>query len=66
MGIKPAQGELNMALRPVFAHIKNVFLIHDDLIMATETMEEHLKVIEAVMEAIKNAGLTLNPAKCLF
>ena len=66
MGIKPAQGELNMALRPLFSHLRDVFLIHDDLIIATETMEEHLEVIRAVMEAVLKAGLTLNPTKCVF
>ena len=55
-----------MALRPIFSHIMDVFLIHDDLIIATETMEEHLEVIKAVMEAVLEAGLTLNPSKCVF
>ena len=66
MGIKPPQGELNVALRPVFAHIKNGHLIHDDLIIAAKTEEEHTNAIEQVMEAIKEAGLTLNAAKCCF
>ena len=66
MGIKPAQGELNVALRPIFAHIKNAHLIHDDLIVAAKTEEEHTTAIEKVMEAVKEAGLTLNPAKCCF
>ena len=29
MGLKPAQGELNIALKPVFAHIPQAHLIHD-------------------------------------
>ena len=66
MGFKPAQGELNMALKPVFAHIPNVFLIHDDLVIATESREEHMAAIIAVMEAILKAGFTLNPTKCVF
>ena len=43
MGIKPAQGELNIALRPIFAHIPKAHQIHDDLIVATETEEEMLR-----------------------
>ena len=66
MGIKPAQGELNVALRPVFAHIPNAHQIHDDLIVATQTLEEHVQVIEECMKAIAEAGLTLKPAKCFF
>ena len=37
MGVKPAQGELNMAFRPHFVHIPQAHLLHDDLIVATET-----------------------------
>ena len=67
MGMKPAQGELTVALRPIFANIKGAFLIHDDLILATVDTKDHLiRVIKEVMEAIAKAGLTLNPEKCSF
>ena len=66
MGVKPAQGELNNALQPIFAHIQGAHLIHDDLIIATKTDKEHTKVIEEVVVAISEAGLTLNPLKCKF
>ena len=46
MGIKPAyQGEFDVALKPIFASIDNVHLIHDDLIIATATMREHIQNI---------------------
>ena len=66
MGIKSAQAELNAALQPLFAHIPQAHIIHDDLIIATLTKEEHEIVIKLVMEAIQAAGLTLNLPKCLF
>ena len=66
MGIKPAQGELNVALRQVFAHFPNAHQIHDDLIVATQTLEEHIQMIEKCMKATAEAGLTLNPAKCFL
>ncbi|CAB4033920.1 Hypothetical predicted protein [Paramuricea clavata] len=66
MGVKSAQGELNMAPQPLFAHIPQAHLIHDDLIVATETDAEHHSAITAVMQAITNAGITLNPSKCTF
>lgn len=65
-GVKPAQGELNMALQPLFAHIPQAHLIHDDLIVATETTAEHCSAIDAVMQTITSAGITLNPNKCTF
>ena len=66
MGIKSAQAELNAALQPLFAHIPEAHIIHDDLIVATVTKEAHEIAIERVMEAIKAAGLTLNLPKCVF
>ena len=49
VGIKPAQRELNVALKPIFANIDNVHLIHDDLINATTTMREHAQTIRYVI-----------------
>ena len=66
MGLKPTQGELDAALAPLFAHIEGVHFIHDDLIIATDTIKEHLIALPKVMEAISKAGLTLNPSKCRF
>ena len=66
MGIKPAQGELNVALNPLFMSIDNAHLIHDDLILATKTVSEHIQTIHRTMEVISEAGLKLNPEKCSF
>ena len=41
MGLKPSQGELNVALKPIFARINNVHLIHDNVIIATKNMSHH-------------------------
>jgi len=32
MGLKTSQGELNAALQPLFAHIPEVHMIHDDIV----------------------------------
>ena len=66
MGVKSAQGELNAALKPIFAHIPNVYLVHDDLIVAAKTFNEHNLAFEEVMKVIDQANLTLNPKKCSF
>ena len=65
-GVKPAQSELNAALRPIFGHMPNVFLIHDDLIIPTKTTNQHKDTLLKVMEAIRNANFTLNQEKCIF
>ena len=66
MGTKPASGELNKALRPLFSSIDNVHVIHDDLIIASKSRKEHLTTLGKVMEKIEASGLTLNPEKCMF
>jgi len=66
MGLKSAQGELNNALQPLFSAIPGAHIIHDDLIIATVTEEQHEEVLKRVMEVISAAGLTLNPKKCVF
>ena len=66
MGIKSAQGELNAALQPLFAHLPQVHVIHDDLVIATETKEEHEKMVDEVLKILSSAGLTLNARKCVF
>ena len=50
MGIKTAQGELNAALVPLFSHIPEAHVIHDDLIIASKQATDHIKTIKKVME----------------
>ena len=66
MGLKPAQGKLSVTLKPIFTHILQAHMIHDDLIIATKTHKKHKEVVLLVMQAISNSGLTLNPEKCSF
>ena len=62
--MKPAQGELNAALSPLFAYMPDAH-IHDDVVIATDTVEEH-QALKNTMDTISEHGLTLNPAKCHF
>ena len=64
MGTKPASSELHKALLPLFAHIPDVHVIHDDIIIASKSKEEHTKVLEEVMKIISSPGLSLNAEKC--
>ena len=66
MGAKPASGELNKALRPLFNNVAAAHIIHDDLVIATSTEEEQEAAIIQVLEIIAENNLTLNPDKCLF
>ena len=41
-----------------------IHLIHDDVIIATKNMSDHIKTVRKVMEAVSLSGLTVNPDEC--
>ena len=66
MGAKPASGELNKALSPIFQDIPDAHVIQDDIIIAATTKKQHDIALEKVLTRIEEAGLTLNPSKCIL
>ena len=38
----------------------------DDLIVFSETFDDHLHHVRAVLDQLRSAGLTIKPRKCLF
>ena len=66
MGNMVASGELNKAFIPIFSNIDDTHIIHDDLIIATPTVEERNRALEIVLNRIMEVGLKLNPEKCFF
>lgn len=66
MGAKPASGELNKALLPLFASIPHCSVIHDDIIIAAPSLKTHDQALDATLKILEAKGLTLNAEKCLF
>ncbi|XP_059091067.1 uncharacterized protein K02A2.6-like [Tigriopus californicus] len=64
MGLKPASGELALACQNTFGHLENVHTIHDDVIVAAPTKQQHDRAMTKFLERVKQCGMTLNPAKC--
>ena len=64
MRLKTSQGELNVTLKSIFAHISNVHLIHGYVIIATKNISDHVKAVRKVMETVSLSRITLNPDKC--
>ena len=64
-GVLSACSELNNALQQIFAQIPEVYAIHDDLLIATDTSEHHYAAIEKTFNLPKDTGLTLNGPKCI-
>ena len=48
----PASSELNNALRQIFASVSGLHVIHDDLLIATETLEEHYVILEKTFKLL--------------
>ena len=66
MGSSPASGELAKALKPIFQDLRGVHVIHDDLIIAGKTKEDHDKAMAEACKRIEEAKMTLNPDKCII
>ncbi len=45
---------------------KFCFVYLDDILVCSETFEEHLEHLKIVFERLREAGLTLKPRKCFF
>ena len=41
-----------------------IYNFMDDLLVATESWQEHMEVLEAVMKRLQEVGLTACPSKC--
>ena len=47
-------------------NISNVIVYIDDLLVHTKTHEEHLKILEQVLERLHSHNLKINLDKCFF
>ncbi len=43
-----------------------MLLFLDDILVFANTLEEHNQRLDRVLQAVGDAGITLNPRKCLF
>ena len=50
----------------IFTNTDQTHIIHDDLIIATPTVQEYDRALEIVLNRIMKVGLTLNQEKCFF
>lgn len=55
---------MNLALEG--AHLENVIVYLDDVLIASETLVDHLRDVEEVLERLRVAGFKLNRDKCEF
>jgi hypothetical protein len=63
VGLRNAAQTFQHFMDRLFKHLPFVFFYLDDLIIASRTLEEHLRQIFTIFQ---ENGLQINPAKCVF
>ena len=66
-GIKFASGLCNRLIKSILSDCDSFVTSYvDDLVVHSETFEEHLEHLDIVLSKLKSAGVTLNLSKCRF
>lgn len=67
-GLKTAGGIFNRMMRKLLLPLnrKDVHHFMDDILIATETWEEHVSAVRAVLKRLNEANLAAKPSKCYF
>lgn len=65
-GLRNSAQAMQRLVDRIFYGLEFIFTYLDDIIVATETFEGHLNVLNAVYERLKDANLTINFDKCQF
>ena len=47
-------------------HLPFVFCYMDDIIIASNSLEEHIEHLQQIFTILQENGLQINPAKCVF
>ena len=67
-GLKTAGGIFNRMMRKLLLPLgrKDVHHFMDDILIASETWEQHIESVRAVLRRLKEANLAAKPSKCFF
>jgi hypothetical protein len=65
-GVKVAPAQFQAAIDKILAGIENVFCYIDDILIASNTPEQHYKTLEKVLARLQEYNVKLNRAKCKF
>ena len=65
-GVQNAQSVFSRMMRKLLEPLTDmpIYNFIDDLLGATESWQEHMEVLEAVMKRLQETGLTARPSKC--
>lgn len=65
-GLRNSGSTFQRFINHVLRDISNIFVYLDDILVFTETRDEHLKVIESIFNRMQTYQTTLNVEKCTF
>ena len=65
-GLVNSAATYNKMMRKMLNNLKCADSYIDDIIVHTETWEEHMDILEELFKRIKSANLTVRPTKCKF
>ena len=65
-GMMNSSATLTRAMRILLDGLNNVESYIDDILVHTETWEEHLQIVKALFERLREWNLTIRPSKCVF
>jgi hypothetical protein len=64
-GLVNSGSTFNRMMRTMLDGLEHVDHYVDDILIHTQTWEDHLEAVQKVLQRIDNAGLTIRPSKCL-
>ena len=65
-GLKNAGQDFQRLMDQIFGEIPHVFVYIDDILVASETEDEHLKDLKIVLDSLRENGLETNRKKCVL
>jgi hypothetical protein len=65
-GVKTAPAQFQATMDKILSGVKGVFCYIDDILVVTESVEEHLTVLKQVFERLTKYNVKLNQVKCRF
>jgi len=65
-GLRNAAQTFQRLMDHLFSGLDFVFVYLDDILIASRTQEEHVHHLRQVFQVLQQAGLQINPEKCVF
>ena len=66
MGLATSSGYFQKLMNEVLSGLPRVFVYLDDIIIMSPDLDDHRKLLSLVFERLKQHGLVVNDAKCVF